>query len=87
MAKLGNVLHRIVWTLATTLDTCPFFFCKVDLKDGLCRLFVQTEAHWNFAYLLPQLFLDEPLKLVAPQSLQVGWRDSPSYFCADTKMA
>jgi hypothetical protein len=87
MAELGNVLRRIVWTLATTTDTRPFFFCKVDLKDGFWRLFVQTEAHWNFAYLLPRLALDEPLKLVVPRSLQMGWRDSPPYFCAATETA
>jgi hypothetical protein len=87
MAELGNVLRHIVWTLATTPDTRPFFFCKVDLKNGFWRLFVQTEAHWKFAYLLPRLSLDEPLKLVVARSLQMGWRDSPPYFCAATKTA
>jgi hypothetical protein len=87
MAELGNVLRRIVWTLATTPDTRPFFFCKVDLKDGFWRLFVQDEAHWNFAHLLPRLAPDETLKLVVPRSLQMGWRDSPPYFCAATETA
>ena len=68
MAELGNVLRRIVWTLATTHDTRPFFFCKVDLKDGFWRLFVQDEAHWNFAHILPRLSSTDPLQLVVPRS-------------------
>ena len=87
MAELGNVLRRIIWTLATSPDTGPFFFCKIDLKDGFWRMFVQEEAQWNFAYLLPRLHPNDPLQLVVPRSLQMGWRDSPPYFCSATETA
>ena len=87
MAELGNVLRRIIWTLATTPETGPFFFCKVDLKDGFWRMLVQSEAQWNFAYLLPRLNSHDPIQLVVPRSLQMGWRDSPPYFCAATETA
>jgi hypothetical protein len=87
MAELGNVLRRIIWDLATSPETGPFFFCKVDLKDGFWRLLVQEEDQWNFAYLLPQLDPSSPIQLVVPRSLQMGWRDSPPYFCAATETA
>jgi hypothetical protein len=33
--ELGNVIPRLIWAMATSLDTStPFLFTKVDLKDG-----------------------------------------------------
>ena len=34
MYKLGNVIPRIVWALATADPSMPFLFTKVDLNDG-----------------------------------------------------
>ncbi len=39
---------------------------------------------WNFAYLLPQP-PGSPVILVIPLSLQMGWVESPPFFCAATK--
>jgi hypothetical protein len=41
---------------------------------------------WNFAYVLPQRS-DEPIRLVVPTSLQMGWVESPPYFCAASETA
>lgn len=38
-------------------------------------------GEWNFAYVLPQEE-GKPVKLVVPTSLQMGWIESPGYFCA-----
>jgi hypothetical protein len=39
---------------------------------------------WNFAYVLPQKE-GEPVLLVVPMSLQMGWVESPPYFCTATE--
>jgi hypothetical protein len=57
---------------------------KWDIKDGFWRMECAVGEEWNFAYVLPQ---DEgmPTTLVIPTSLQMGWVESPPYFCAATK--
>jgi hypothetical protein len=44
----------------------------MDCADG---------EEWNFAYVLPQAE-GMPTTLVVPTSLQMGWVESPPYFCA-----
>jgi hypothetical protein len=39
---------------------------------------------WNFAYVLPGATGD-PLRLIIPHVLQMGWTESTGYFCATTK--
>ena len=46
----------------------------------------EDKEEWNFAYVLPQC-KGEPIKLVVPTSLQMGWVESPPYFCAASKRA
>ncbi len=41
---------------------------------------------WNFLYLLPQPE-GTPIMIVVPTSLQMGWVESPPYFCAATETA
>ena len=41
---------------------------------------------WNFAYVLPQEE-GQLVKLVIPTSLQMGWIESPPYFCAASETA
>ena len=43
---------------------------------------VAPDDKWNFAYVLPKLDPHEPMQLVIPSCLQMGWCDSASYFCA-----
>jgi hypothetical protein len=57
---------------------------KWDIKDGFWRLDVQVGDEWNFAYVLPQA-PREPVKIVVPSSLQMGWVESHPYFCAATE--
>jgi hypothetical protein len=62
-------------------------FSKLDIKDGYWRMVVPEDDEWNFAYVLPKLHPDEPTQLVIPSSLQMGWCDSPAYFCAASETA
>jgi hypothetical protein len=47
---------------------------------------VEDGAEWNFAYVLPQN-PRQPIYLVVPTSLQMGWIESPPFFCAALEMA
>jgi hypothetical protein len=88
MAELGNVLPRLIYAVATAPNAQgPILFSKLDIKDGYWRMVVPEDDEWNFAYVLPKLSPDEPTQLVIPSSLQMGWCDSPAYFCAASETA
>jgi hypothetical protein len=61
-------------------------FAKVDLADGYWRMIVEASSRWNFAYVLPGP-PGAPVRLVIPSALQMGWNESPAYFCAATETA
>ena len=51
---------------------------------------VSEEDAWNFCYVLPPPFPNQSLndrQIVVPASLQMGWCESPPYFCAATETA
>ena len=88
MYELGNVIPRIIHTMANAPNTgIPFLFSKVDLKDGYWRMVVNKHDAWNFAYVLPAIHPDDEPTLVVPDSLQMGWSESPPFFCAATETA
>ena len=91
MAQLGWVIRRIVTTMANNYNTKhPFLFSKCDIKDGFWRLSVNHHDAWNFCYVLPPknpgTSIDE-LEIVIPHALQMGWAESPPFFCAATETA
>ena len=91
MSQLGIVLHRIVHTLATHYHPkYPFKFCKVDIKDGFWRMSVNEKDAWNFCYTIPNAdpatSIDDTV-IVVPTALQMGWAESPPFFCAGTETA
>jgi hypothetical protein len=47
---------------------------------------VEDGAKWNFSYVLPQ-HPGQPCYLVVPTSLQMGWVESPPFFCAASETA
>ena len=79
--QLGYSLQRIIHAFAQTEPDERVFMAKWDIKDGFWRLDCQEGEEWNFAYVLPQE-PGKPIKLVVPTSLQMGWIESPPYFCA-----
>jgi hypothetical protein len=89
MAGLGRVLQRIIHTLSSNYNPkAPFKFAKCDIKDGFWRMTVSEEDSWNFCYVLPPPSKNTPLdelEIVVPQSLQMGWCESPPFFCAATE--
>ena len=91
MVQLGKSLHRIIALMANNYNpSAPFLFAKLDIKDGFWRIAVNDEDAWNFCYVLPSNEAVKDLndvKLVVPNSLQMGWCESPPFFCAATETA
>jgi hypothetical protein len=59
---------------------------KWDIKDGFWRMDAEEGAKWNFAYVLPQS-PGSPSYLMVPTSLQMGWVESPPFFCVASETA
>ena len=92
MVQLGLCVKRLIHTLEKNYDpNKPFKFCKLDIKDGFWRMVVNTKDSWNFCYVLPNINktkenLNDTI-LVVPNSLQMGWCESPPFFCAGSETA
>jgi hypothetical protein len=84
--EIGNVFRRLLHFLDCVDPDEIVMLSKIDLSDGFWRMLVEEEAKWNFAYVLPGP-PDSPIQLVVPSALQMGWAESPAYFCAATETA
>jgi len=51
----------------------PIVFAKWDIKDGFWQLVVSEEDAWHFTYVLLWLNETDPIKIVVPTCLQMGW--------------
>ena len=91
MGQLGSVVWRLVHTMETNREQgFPFWFAKLDIKNGFWRMTVANNNAWNFAYVLTSLRNSTNInktELVVPNSLQMGWCKSPLLFCAGSEMA
>ena len=91
MAQLGVALRRIITTmdLARQKGT-SLLFAKLDIKDGFWRLMVSDKDAWNFCYIIPPSNSATPkdeIQIVVPNCLQMGWCESPPFFCAASETA
>ncbi len=84
--QIGHSLQRIIHAFATADENDKIFMAKWDIKDGFWRLNCKTGEEWNFAYALPSE-IGAPVQLVIPTSLQMGWIESPPYFCTAAETA
>ena len=53
---------------------------------------VTGQDSWNFCYVLPPKKIDgeislDDIQIVVPNSLQMGWTESPPFFCSATETA
>ena len=78
--QLGHALGRVIHAFASTSEDEKVFMAKWDIKDGFWRLDCAEGEEWNFAYVLPT-HRGHSTTLVVPNSLQMGWIESPPYFC------
>ena len=84
--QLGHSLMRMIHAFAQADKEVKICMAKWDMKDGFWQLDCALGEEWNFTYVLPQAE-GEPIKLVIPTSLQMGWIESPPYFCAASETA
>jgi len=84
--QLGHELARIIVAVAEADESESIFFAKWDIKDGFWRMVCREGAEYNFAYVMPQP-PGEPVRIVIPTSLQMGWVESPGYFCTASETA
>eukprot|EP00978_Attheya_sp_CCMP212_P010169 scaffold24432_cov29-Attheya_sp.AAC.1 len=82
--ELGKVLLRIFDFMLEVPVGETINFSKIDLSDGFWRMVVEAEDAWNFAYVLPDP-PGSPIRLVVPHALQMGWTQSPAFFCSATE--
>ena len=91
MVQLGHCMKRLVALLADNHDPQkPFKFAKLDIKDGFWRMAVNNQDAWNFCYALPTPEETTDIAdtlLVVPNCLQMGWCESPPFFCAASETA
>ena len=91
MGQLGLVIKRLIQTMVDNQDNnLPFWFAKLDVKDGFWRMAVSDDNAWNFTYVLPSLQTTDnvdDVELVVPNSLQMGWSESPPLFCSGSETA
>ena len=82
--ELGAVLPRLFEFMARAPGSEQINFSKVDLSDGFWRLTVDPTERCNFCYVMPR-GPGQPVQIVVPSALQMGWTESPAYFCAATE--
>ena len=84
--QIGDCLSRIIHAFVEADPNAKVFMAKWDINDGFWRMDCKEGEEWKFAYVLPQPE-GEPVKLVIPKLLQMGWVELPPYFCAATETA
>ena len=81
---LGQVLPGLLQYMLDTPSEWTIHWSKLDLSDGFWRMVVQGGLEPNFLYVLPIQTAADPVHVVLPGSLQMGWTNSPPYFCEVT---
>ena len=81
---IGKVLTELFEFMASAPEDADILLGKVDLSDGFWRMIVKPQHRWNFCYVLPQ-DPGSPMRIVVPHALQMGWQESPAYFCTATE--
>jgi hypothetical protein len=91
MNELGSALRRIIAAVADgQQNDKKFLFSKLDIKDGFWRMVDDAANAWNFCYIIPSedpnATLDDT-KIIVPNALQMGWCESPPFFCVASETA
>ena len=84
---IGSALPRLIHAMATANENYPILFTKADIEDGFWRIFTDEEGGWNFSYVLPSTKEHPEKHIVVPNSIQMGWVESMTIFCASSETA
>ncbi len=82
--EIGQVLSCLLHYMQDTPAGLHILFCKLDISNSFWHLIVWEEDSFNFAYALPQRE-GEPVWIVVPSAVQMGWVESPPMFCTVTE--
>jgi hypothetical protein len=92
LAENQEVVKRLGSTMADALlfqfeSPCNWevWWSKIDLSDGFWQMIVQAGQENNFVYKLPGHPKHPRKWFVVPLALQMGWKNSPAFFCATTE--
>jgi hypothetical protein len=86
-AALGTAKNAILKFMFEIDPTWEIDWQKVDLSDGFWRMIVEHGETYNFVFQLPPRQGDTTKYYVIPGALQMGWKNSPAYFCLGTEAA
>jgi hypothetical protein len=81
---IGQVLPNLFRFMADTPADKVMVFSKINVGRVLWRMMVAEESKWSFCYIMPDPD-GNPKRIVAPSALQMGWAESPPFFCAATQ--
>ncbi len=83
---LGTAMAAILHFCFETPWYWEILWQKIDLSDGFWRMIVEAGKEYNFVYEMPPRPGDGGKRyFVVPSSLQMGWKNSPVYFCTATE--
>ena len=82
---LGTALASILSFMYETNPSWEIDWQKIDLSDGFWRMIVADGKEYNFVFQLPRRPGDTQDMFVVPSSLQMGWKNSPAFFCTGTE--
>ena len=83
---LGTAMSSILLFSFDTPVDWEIAWQKIDLSDGFWRMIVEAGKEFNFVYEMPPRPGDGDRRFyVVPSSLQMGWKNSPVYFCTATE--
>ena len=83
--RLGKASHAILLYTFETDPSWEICWIKLDLSDGFWRMVVQAGTEQNFVFEMPPHPSRSGRHFVVPSALQMGWTNSPPYFCTATE--
>ena len=82
--KLGCAVPELLRFMHDVDCTWEIMWQKIDLSDGFWRMIIESGKEHNFVFQMPMKPGDDTVYYVVPSSLQMGWKNSPAYFCKAT---
>jgi len=83
--ELGTALTTLLLHMFESKSSWEIDWQKIDLSDGFWRMIVEAGKEYNFVFQMPLREGDTEHHYVVPSSLQMGWKNSPAFFCTGTE--
>ena len=84
--KLGNAVPELLRFMHDVNCAWEIMWQKIDLSDGFWRMIIEAGEEHKFVFQMPARAGDDTTYYVVPSSLQMGWKNSPAYFCKATDL-